>query len=125
MSPLDRAPDYLACMESVDGVWFEAFGEHLLKPEDRLSTNKGYAAMLVDPRLKKIDTPEVGAIVISPTGHSTKGVSHGHTGIVGNFDIMSNDSNSGLWSDNYTKAAWTNVFHRTLGFPVYYFLPVG
>lgn len=125
ISPKDLAPDTLACMESMDGVWFAAFGEHLLPMPARLSTQAGYQAMLKDPRLKQVFEPEVGAIVISPTGSSSKGAQHGHVGCVGKFDIMSNDSNTGLWTDNYSKAAWIDVFHNTLGFPVKYFLPVG
>lgn len=124
MSPADHAPDSLACMESVDGVWLAAFGIHLLSPADRLSTELGYKAMLVDSRLRMIDTPEVGCIVISPTGFSTKGASHGHVGCWGKFDVMSNDSNSGLWTDNYTHEAWYDVFQKKLGFPVLFFLPV-
>lgn len=124
MSPLDKAPDSLGCMESVDGVWLAAFGEHLLDPAARLSTEEGYKAMVKDPRLEQIQVPTKGAIVISPTGFSSKGSKHGHCGIVGNYDIMSNDSNSGIWQDNYTKDGWKKVFGDTLGFPIYYFLPV-
>lgn len=121
MSPNDVAPDSLACMESVDGVWLAAFGEHLLAPESRVSTNLGYKAMRLDPRLEQIDIPETGCIVISPTGYSSKNSAHGHTGIWGNHDVMSNDSRTGRWTDNYTHAAWNTVFNRTLGFPVYFF----
>lgn len=124
MSPEDHAPDSLACMESVDGVWLAAFGEHLLPPGKRLSTELGYRALLVDPRVQLLVVPEVGCIVISPSGYSNIGTSHGHTGIWGNFDVMSNDSNTGLWTDNYSHAAWYQVFQKTLGFPVYFFKPV-
>lgn len=125
MSPLDKAPDSLACMESVDGVWLVAFGEHLLPLPARLSTEAGYQAMLQDSRLQKVETPTPGCIVISPTGYSSKGSQHGHTGIWGQYDVMSNDSNSGHFLDNYTHLAWYNVFNKSLGFPVYFFLPVG
>lgn len=121
MSPLDIAPDRLACMESLDGVYFSAFGEHLLSQENRLSTEKGYQAMVQDKRLQKVSTPLPGDIVIDPTGYSKKGSLHGHTGIWGNYDVMSNDSNTGLWTDNYTHDAWHNVFEKTLGFPTFYF----
>lgn len=124
MSPNDVAPDNLACMESLDGVWFAAFGSHLLASADRLSTARGYASMLTDPRLKQIGIPVIGCIVIDPTGTSTKGAEHGHTGIWGAEDVMSNDSNSGLWRANYTHEAWRQVFEVTLGFKSHYFLPV-
>lgn len=121
MSPNDLAPDSLACMESVDGVYTATFGEHLLSMPARLSTQAAYEAMLRDPRLEAIIDPIPGDIVISPTGHSTKGAQHGHTGCWGKNDVLSNDSNTGLWSDNYTHEAWYSVFNKTLGFPVYFF----
>lgn len=122
MSPLDRAPDSLACMESVDGIWLETFGEHLLEPGDRLSTARGYAAMRVDPRLKRVEGPFLpGDIVISPTGMSTKGSPHGHTGIRGVNAYMSNDSGSGKWTANYNLPNWKAYFGDTLGFPTFHF----
>ncbi len=123
MSPLDKAADYLACMESVDGVWLATFGEHLLAPVDRLSTNRGYAAMLKDKRLELIPNEDAipGDIVISPTGYSTKNSLHGHTAIRGKNTYMSNDSTTGLWTANYNIPNWKLVFHDTLGFPIYHF----
>lgn len=121
MSPENKAPNSLACMESMDGVYLAAFGEHLLDPDERLSTQLGYQAMLKDGRLEPISAPEGGCIVICPTGYSSIGTSHGHTGVWGEYDVMSNDSNTGLWSDNYTHDAWYNLFQKTLGFPVFYF----
>lgn len=123
MSPNDVAPDSLACMESLDGVFLEAFGEHLLPPANRLSTANGYQAMLHDPRLEKITEADAlpGDISIAPTGTSTNGSAHGHVGIRGKEDYMSNDSSSGLWKAHYTIAAWKLVFTGTLKFPLYYF----
>lgn len=128
MSPLDRAPDSLACMESLDGVFFEAFGEHLVAPENRLSTRLGYRAMAIDPRLRILgqeETPLPGDIVISPSGYSTIGTEHGHTGIRGKTTYMSNDSTDGKWKANYNLPNWKLVFHDTLGFPVFHFRVVG
>lgn len=123
MSPLDRAPDNLACMESMDGVYFAAFGEHLLTPANRLSTNLGYKSMLADPRLALIPNADAlpGDMVISPTGYSTKGTKNGHCGCWGKSSVMSNDSSTGKWTANYSHAAWYNVFENVLGFPVYFF----
>lgn len=123
MSPLDRAPDTLGCMESLDGVYLTAFGEHLLSPENRLSTQKGYSAMLIDPRLEIIPNEEAapGDIVISPSGQSTKGYVHGHCGIRGKTTYMSNDSASGLWRANYNIPNWKLVFQDTCGFPIFHF----
>lgn len=123
MSPNDVAPDSLACMESLDGVWLETFGEHLLPLANRLSTASGYQAMLHDARLEKITEAQAlpGDISIAPTGTSAKGSPHGHVGIRGKETYMSNDSSTGLWKANYTLPAWKLVFSTTLKFPLYYF----
>lgn len=122
MSPLDRAPDTLGCMESLDGVWLEAFGEHLLEHADRLSTARGYAAMRVHPRLKLVKEDFLpGDIVISPTGLSTKGSPNGHTGIRGIHQYMSNDSSNGKWMANYNLPNWKAYFGDKLGFPTFHF----
>lgn len=121
MSPADIAPDSLACAESLNGVFFKAFGTHLGTGAALTSTLALYKEMSLDTRLQKVDTPIAGDIIISPTGLSTKHSPHGHCGIWGNFDVMSNDSDTGKWKDNYTHEAWYNVFSKELGFPIYFF----
>lgn len=121
MSPADIAPDSLACAESLNGVFKAAFGSPIGTGAALTSTKALYQHMLTDSRLQQVTMPQAGDIVISPTGYSSKGSTHGHTGIWGNHDVMSNDSNTGVWRDNYTHAAWYNVFHSTLGFPVLFF----
>lgn len=65
--------------------------------------------------------PEVGGIVISPTGTSVQGASqHGHVGIILIHGIGSNDSNTGQFNENYTYQSWVDSFGKR-GFPVYYF----
>lgn len=123
MSPLDKAPDKLGCMESLNGVYLACFGEHLLPANVRLSTHGGYKQMLNDPRLYLIRNEDAlpGDIVISPTGYSTKGAPNGHCGVRGFTEYMSNDSDTGLWKANYRIANWSLVFKQTLGFPIYHF----
>lgn len=67
------------------------------------------------------NTPQAGDIIISPTGTSTKNAPHGHVGIIGLHGIMSNDSNTGLWGENYTIDSWNVAYAQKLGFPVYIF----
>lgn len=79
--------------------------------------------------LEQIADPEFGALVISPSGQSSKGVPHGHTGIIGmpglmgngQTGIMSNDSDTGLFMEKYTVDTWRQLFCVALGFPAYYF----
>lgn len=121
MSPKDLAPDDLACAESINGVFREAFGADLVK--NVVSTTVLYNAMLKDPRLKKIPHSEIqpGDISIAVTGQSTKGTLHGHVGIWGNYTVMSNNSATGKWAAHYSLEAWKNVFENKLGFPLHAF----
>lgn len=119
MSPADIAPDNLACAESLNGVFKAAFGSPIGTGPALTSTYYLYQEMLKDPRLEATTKPQAGDIVISPSGYSTKNSAHGHCGVWGNHDVMSNGG--GAWQDNYTQAAWYNVFSTTLGFPVFFF----
>lgn len=121
MSPKDIAPDALGCAESLNGVYKKAFNEELLA--DVVSTAALYKHLMKDSRVELVSNDKAlpGDIVISPTGTSTKGAKHGHTGIRGFEAYMSNDSDSGLWLANYNLPNWKLVFHDTLGFPIYHF----
>jgi len=62
-----------------------------------------------------------GDIVISPTGSSTI-LQHGHVGMyIDDTNIVSNSSETGLWSQNYTRTSWRSYFHDYGKFPVYIF----
>lgn len=69
----------------------------------------------------EIECPEAGAIIISPSGTSTQNAPHGHVGICGNFGIMSNDSQSGLFLELWTVDKWNTYYGHALGFPVHFF----
>lgn len=68
-----------------------------------------------------VTNPIFGDIIISPTGFSSIGSSHGHTGIVAKYGILSNDSDTGLFLEKYTLTSWHQYFAVTEGFPVFYF----
>lgn len=117
-SPKDRAPDELGCAETVSelinlvtpfpiitGTWTLA---------DNLKKNKKFI---------QIKNPKVGAVIISPTGEGgTKEIPNGHTGIVGhNNKIMSNDSRTGTFEENYTVSSWEERYKKRGKYPVYYF----
>lgn len=69
-----------------------------------------------------VEIPEAGDIVISPTGTSTEPIlnPHGHCGIVLHHGIGSNDSNTGLFMENYTVQDWEKIF-TSKGYPTYYY----
>lgn len=80
-----------------------------------------YAWLNTNPEFVLTTTPRAGDVVISPTGTSTISSPHGHTGIVANYGILSNDSDTGLFLEKYTQATWQQYFNGVEGFPVYYF----
>lgn len=69
----------------------------------------------------QVSTPNPGDVVISPTGMSSKGTPHGHVGIVAQYGILSNDSDTGLFLEKYTLDTWKAYFGISLGFPVYFY----
>src|SRR3990167_1781007 len=111
VSPLDEAPDDLGCVDSVQEIYKAAFGEYITNPKT-LSTKILYQALLFNPKYERIEVPERGCIIISPTGHSTKGAPNGHVGIVGECGIiLSNDSRTGLFLENYSVRSWITYYH--------------
>ncbi len=123
-SPKDLAPDDLACAESVNNVYFKAFGEYIETPG--LSTTKLFAAMMdrTDKFLRVTDCQE-GNIIISPTGFSKNSslpIPNGHVGIIGKSGkIMSNSSATGKFIENYTLNTWTQRYRATGGYPIHVF----
>lgn len=61
-----------------------------------------------------------GDIIISPTGMGN-GKIPGHTGIMGNYGIMSNDSNTGLFLELWTLQKWQQYYQQYGGLPIYFF----
>lgn len=119
-SPNDAAPDELGCAETINEIYKKAFGEPI---GGGVSTYLLYKALKTHPFFQKVDVATPGVIVISPTGYGGKnGVLHGHAGIAGeNGIIMSNDSNTGKFLENFTVESWRNRFERKGGYPVLFY----
>ena len=121
-SPKDEAPDEYGCVDSFEEVYKSAFGEYVGKKKT-LSTTIMYQTLLIHPKFQRIDNPERGCVIISPTGHSIKANAIGHVGIFSDNcgTILSNDSRSGLWLENFTWRSWNLYYKDKLGLPVYLF----
>lgn len=65
-----------------------------------------------------------GSIIISPTGTSALNSPHGHTGIVGKYGILSNDSATGLFLEFWNLDKWKRYYNQQLAFPVFIFIPL-
>lgn len=124
-SPKDIAPDDVACMESVDTIFFRTFGYFINNTPDKitLSTKIGYEAMKFSPLFTQVFRYKRGLIIISPTGYGNGNMAHGHVGITGDYGILSNDSSSGLFKEKWTYQAWLDYYAKLGGFPVFLFEP--
>lgn len=120
VSPKDIAPDELGCAESVWNILNRAFPNNVGFPLT-VSTIVLFRELSKSPLYKRVETPLAGDIIISVTGTGNGRIKHGHTGIVGKYQVMSNDSNTGKWAANYTLRAWKNYFENLGGMKVYYF----
>jgi len=116
-SPNDTAPDELGCADSVSSVIMTVLTDF----KRQVSTLELYKQIRGDKRFEAVGEPEEGAVLISPTGKGN-GSMVGHTGICGKDNIiMSNDSLSGKFMENYTTETWRKRYMEKGGFPMAYF----
>lgn len=111
----------LGCAITVNNIVFDALGAPV---GGGASTSIMYGVLRGSKLWERVTAPMEGDIVISPTGTSTYGPDfHGHVGVVLKYGIGSNDSETGLFKENYTLPSWVTSFHAR-GFPTYYFRAV-
>ncbi len=66
-----------------------------------------------------------GNVVISVTGTGNGTITHGHAGICGKAgNIMSNDSATGLWQQNYSVVSWVKYYRGKGGMKVLVYEPI-
>ena len=78
-----------------------------------LSTTEMYAWLM--GHWTQVSNPARGDIIISPTGY---GKGHGHTGIMGDGVIYSNNAYTGKFDRHLTIGKWKQLLPS---FPIYYF----
>lgn len=116
-SPNDLAPDELGCAETVSNIIRMVIPTFPIV----ISTRLLFAALVESNYFKPVDEPLEGDVIISVTGTGNGKVSNGHTGIVGKYGVMSNDSRSGMFLENYTLASWDLYYRKKGGFPTHFF----
>lgn len=118
----ESVPGSLGCAESVS-FCLSRVDKLLVPPNGLQGTLALYHWMSNHPeKFVRVTQPTAGTIIISPTGMNTNNpTSHGHVGICGNEGIMSNESASGLFKEQWTLEAWASYYVKALGFPVFYF----
>lgn len=113
------APASLSCALQVNAVFRKAFKKEI---GGGASTARMFEVLLKDPRFEKVPIYEPAAIIISPSREwHGEIVQHGHVGICGKRQIISNNSLSGRLDTHYTKETWEAYYKSKLGLPVYYF----
>lgn len=123
-SPNDVAPDELGCMETVDDIYCDATGHYIngTLTQVTISTYQGYQTMLNSKYFTKVDQPLEGDILVYASGTGNGNLSNGHIFIVGEVDnnnplntlLMSNDSTTGKFLQNYTRAT-AKARYETIG----------
>lgn len=118
-SPSDLAPDELGCAETVSNVINKAG----FKMPIILSTRELFNYFSREDSWAEVINPLAGDVILSPTGFGGKnGITNGHTGIVGlNGVVMSNDSPTGKFLENYTLKSWEARYKIKGGYPIYFF----
>lgn len=117
-SPNDIAPDEYGCAETVSDVLIKSGVDMPVF----VSTYQLYQFLSSSPTFIAMDQYLPGDVIISPTGMGNGTLPNGHTGIVGNMDvIMSNDSSTGLFNQNYSIESWKNRYQKMGGYPVFFF----
>lgn len=120
MSPQDLASDEVACVESLEGVIHKAFGFYVGGEKPMLATWLFLDALRADERFEEIEKGGVGDIILCPTGTGNDNV-RGHVGILGNYQIMSNNSYTSFWDASFTHDTWYNRYQLRGDLDVHFF----
>ncbi len=115
----DTIPAVVGCGEAVSFVVNEIASE-LVPPKGIPGTAGWYEMMSKSARFKEVPEPTKGSIIVSVTG-TGNGSRRGHIGIMGNYRIMSNNSDTGLWGDEWTLGRWLRYYKEIGGLTTKYY----
>lgn len=127
-SPNDVAPDEYGCAETVYDILQDALGRNV-GISFTVSTNALYNELRTSKAYVQTDQPLEGDIWISPTGLGNGNLPNGHVAIVGQVDnttlgntlLMSNNSATGNFLQNYTIQTWEDRYVTLGGYPCFIF----
>lgn len=110
----------VGCAISVNAVHQKAFEKQI---GGGTSTWLLLQSLIASSEFEEVQIPLAGDIIISATGTSTipNTPIEGHTGIMGNYGIMSNNSLTGLWMEYYTLDTWKERYQVEGGYPTRFF----
>jgi hypothetical protein len=115
-SPDDKAPDSLGCSDSVSNIIKKILPDFPII----VSTAELFKYLDKDKRFQRTTELTPGNILISPTGYGNGSIT-GHTGIIGEDCLYSNNSNTGLWDKHFTIKSWVARYRTQGGLPLYVF----
>lgn len=106
----------IACSEAVTRILVELG----IMPSVITGTYTLYEHLHTSIRFVRVQTPQAGDIILSPTGMGI--YKHGHVGIMdSNNRILSNSSASGIFTRTHTLASWTSYYKVNGGFPIFFY----
>ncbi len=114
-SPENKAHRDLACAESVSHI-LNSVIPHF--PKGVLSTAELEHFLDYSPDFVPTKIPKPGCVIVSPRNATQ----HGHAGLFLTADrIASNDSEDGLWKDNYSLDEWAKEMRGERGLHIFLF----
>lgn len=117
-----NVPNLYACASSLSGILQKA-GVHGLPALGIPGTAALNAWLASSGYFMRVNTPQPGDIVMSPSpANPAPGqLAHGHCGVLANHGICSNDSDTGLWREEWTLPRWLNYYGSYGKLPVLYY----
>jgi hypothetical protein len=112
-----KTQSQFGCAEALNLIALIALGSPI---GGELSTLRMYKALLANPsRFVRCYKPTQGVLIISPTGYGSGRIANGHTGIfIDTVNIMSHQSDTDKWTQNYTLGSWKDRYEKVGGFHV-------
>lgn len=118
VSPKDLVSDAYGCAETMSNLIKQ------ILPDFRIVTGTWslYDQFEWHPRFVRVQKPQKNDIVLCVTGMGNGKVPNGHVGIyLTDTLIASNDSDSGLFQQNYTHDSWNQNYSVKGGYPLFYY----
>ena len=115
-SPENKANPAVACAETV------SFLARYIVPNFPTILSTFELDKYLSAHYKRLNSPAPNLIIVSPTGWGNGKLSNGHTGIVGDKNIIySNDSDTGKLGKYWTIKKWADYYAIYGGMPMHYY----
>lgn len=123
IAPYDARTDYgvLGCAATVSVIIRKATG-YLIGGDGFVEgTSELYDCFINSGKFIETEDPLSGDIIICVTATGNGKLTNGHTGIVGKFGILSNNSENGRLQEKLSFESWRAIYEIYGGYKTYYF----